>query len=76
VRYDAFEDMGGQMSFSAALLDDFGNGVVVTAINGRTEARTYAKVVENGGSGHNLSPEEQEAISGAMDRIRRKATRR
>jgi hypothetical protein len=76
VRYDAFEDMGGQMSFSAALLDDFGNGVVVTAINGRTEARTYAKVVENGGSGHNLSPEEQEAISGAMDRIGRKATRR
>ncbi|MGH2811768.1 MAG: DUF4446 family protein [Actinomycetota bacterium] len=67
-RYDAFEDMGGQMSFSAALLDDQGNGIVVTAINGRTEARTYAKMVEGGESDFTLSPEERQAITEALAR--------
>ncbi|MGH7426284.1 MAG: DUF4446 family protein [Candidatus Methylomirabilales bacterium] len=66
VRYDAFEDMGGRMSFSAALLDDQGTGIVLTSINGRTEARTYAKAIRAGDSAHNLSPEEREAISGAL----------
>lgn len=68
VRYDAFEDMGGQMSFSAALLNDQGDGVVFTSINGRAEARTYAKVIEGTVSDHNLSPEEQRAISEALRR--------
>jgi DNA-binding GntR family transcriptional regulator len=68
VRYDAFEDMGGHMSFSAALLDDFGNGVVITAINGRTEARTYAKAIEGGESDFTLSPEESHAITQALNR--------
>jgi hypothetical protein len=45
VRYDAFEDMGGRLSFSSALLDERGDGVVVTAINGRTDTRVYAKPV-------------------------------
>lgn len=65
VRYDAFGDMGGRLSFSAALLDDAGDGVVLTSINGRSETRTYAKSVAGGGSEHALSPEEQEAISRA-----------
>lgn len=68
VRFDAFEDMGGLMSFSAALLDDHGTGMVVTAINGRTEARVYAKAIEEGRSNHNLSPEEQRAIADALGR--------
>ena len=50
VRYDAFNDMGGRMSFSAALLDDAGDGVVISSINGRTETRTYAKGVKGGAS--------------------------
>ena len=50
VRYDAFGDMGGRMSFSAALLDDAGDGLVLTSINGRTETRTYAKGVKGGAS--------------------------
>ena len=66
VRYDAFEDMGGRLSFSAALLDDHGNGVVLTSINGRTETRTYAKPVVNLESEHNLSDEERAAIQGAV----------
>ena len=61
VRYDAFEDMGGHLSFSAALLDGAGNGVVITSINGRQDTRCYAKSVRGGTSEHNLSVEEQEA---------------
>lgn len=66
LRYDAFEDMGGRLSFSAAFLDDHGDGVVLTSINGRTETRTYAKDIVNLSSEHNLSDEEREAIAGAV----------
>jgi hypothetical protein len=62
VRYDAFGDMGGRLSFSAALLDDAGDGIVLTSINGRSETRTYAKGVKAGESDHSLSPEELQAI--------------
>jgi uncharacterized protein DUF4446 len=68
VRYDAFEEMAGHMSFSAALLDDYGNGLVITGINGRTEARTYAKAVVAGESDFSLSPEEERAIAEALNR--------
>ncbi|HEV3472040.1 MAG TPA: DUF4446 family protein [Actinomycetota bacterium] len=63
VRYDAFQEMGGQLSFSAALLDDRGDGIMITSINGRTETRTYAKPLKNLDSEHNLSEEERQAIS-------------
>lgn len=63
VRYDAFPDMGGRLSFSAALLDDAGDGLVLTSINGRSETRTYAKGIKAGASEHQLSPEEEQAIS-------------
>ena len=63
VRYDAFGDVSGAQSWSLAILDDAGDGVVVTAINGREAARTYAKNVRAGGSDAALSPEELEAIT-------------
>jgi Protein of unknown function (DUF4446) len=66
VRYDAFEDVGGRLSFSCALLDDGGDGVVVTSINGRQDTRVYAKPVAEGKSPHNLSVEEEEAIRQAL----------
>ncbi len=66
VRYDAFEDMGGALSFSAALLDEQGDGVVISAINGRTETRAYAKPIAGGTSETNLSGEEYSAIDAAM----------
>ena len=66
LRYDAFEDVGGRLSFSCALLDDLGTGVVLTSINGRQETRVYAKQVTQGTSTHNLSLEEEEAIRRAM----------
>lgn len=65
VHYDAFHDMGGQLSFSTALLDEYGDGLVLTSINGRTETRTYAKQLTGGSSGHNLSAEERQAIDRA-----------
>lgn len=65
VRYDAFTDTGGQLSWSLALLDDAGSGVLVTSIQGRSESRTYAKNVVDGRCEQQLSPEEQDAISHA-----------
>jgi uncharacterized protein YlxW (UPF0749 family) len=65
VRYDAFGDMGGHLSWSAALLDDGGNGIVLTSIHGRSESRTYAKNVTDWSSDQTLSPEEDQAINGA-----------
>lgn len=65
VRYDAFGDMGGHLSWSLALLDDSGHGVVLTSIHGRSEARTYAKNVSGWTSEQQLSPEEEEAIASA-----------
>jgi hypothetical protein len=62
VRYDAFGDMGGHLSWSMALLDDSGNGVVLTSIHGRSDARTYAKNVSDWSCDQQLSPEEEEAI--------------
>jgi hypothetical protein len=66
IRYDAFGDMGGRLSFSAAMLDDAGDGLVLTSIHGRSEARTYAKGVKAGSSEQSLSPEEQQTIELAM----------
>ncbi|MFC6285439.1 DUF4446 family protein [Nocardioides sp. GCM10027113] len=68
VRYDAFGDMGGHLSWSLALLDDGGHGVVLTSIHGRSEARSYAKSIESWSCAQPLSPEEEEAIAGARPR--------
>jgi hypothetical protein len=69
VRYDAFEDLAGRLSFSIALLDDHGDGVTISAINGRADSRVYAKGVQAAqGAGQELSPEEQQAVRAAMER--------
>jgi hypothetical protein len=65
VRYDAFGDVGGRQSWSVALLDDAGNGVVLTAIHGRSEARSYAKSIADWRSEQPMSPEEQDAVASA-----------
>jgi uncharacterized protein YlxW (UPF0749 family) len=67
LRYDAFDDMGGHLSFSAALLDGAGSGLVITSINGRQDTRCYAKVIQSGTSTHNLTVEEHEAIRRALE---------
>ena len=65
VRYDAFGDMAGQLSFSAALVDDAGDGLVISSIHGRAESRTYAKSVEAGASSSEFTPEEKQAVAAA-----------
>lgn len=65
VRYDAFGDMGGRLSFSAAIVDDSGDGVVISSIHARGESRTYAKGVVGGRSDATLTPEEQQALAAA-----------
>ena len=65
VRYDAFTDMGGKLSWSVALLDDHGNGVVLTSIHGRSDSRTYAKAIAGWVCEQPLSPEEQDAVTHA-----------
>ncbi len=67
VRYDAFGDMGGHLSWSLALLDDGGDGVVLTSIHGRSDARTYAKNINAWSCDQQLSPEEEEAVKFARD---------
>lgn len=65
VRYDAFGDMGGRLSFSAALIDDAGDGLVISSIHARGESRTYAKGIVTGKSDTTLTPEEQQALAAA-----------
>ncbi|MFC7597785.1 DUF4446 family protein [Terrabacter sp. GCM10028922] len=65
VRYDAFGDMGGRLSFSAAIVDDLGDGIVISSIHARGESRTYAKGIVGGTSSITLTPEEQQALASA-----------
>lgn len=65
VRYDAFGDMGGRLSFSAAIVDDLGDGIVISSIHARSESRTYAKGIVGGRSSLTLTPEEQQALASA-----------
>jgi uncharacterized protein DUF4446 len=65
VRYDALSEMSGQLSFSVALLNSLGDGVVLSSINGRSETRTYAKVIRSGDGAQALSPEEEQAVRSA-----------
>lgn len=74
VRYDAFEDVGGRLSFSCAMLDEHGTGVVVTSINGRQDTRVYAKPITDTKSPYNLSVEEEEAIRQALAGPREKVS--
>lgn len=67
LRYNAFDDVGGEQSFSVALLDANATGVVVSGLCGREETRVYAKPVRAGRSTHNLSDEEITAIARAIE---------
>jgi hypothetical protein len=66
VRYDAMGEMTGRQSSSVALLDSSGNGVVMSSILHREQARLYAKQIVAGRSELELSPEEQQALQAAM----------
>jgi hypothetical protein len=64
-RYDALDEMTGRLSFSVAMINGLGDGIVLTSINGRTETRTYVRPVRGGKGQHPLSPEEEQALRAA-----------
>lgn len=68
VRYNAFADMGSELSFSLALLDDNLNGIVITSIYGREHTTSYGKPIVKGKSKYPLSVEEMQAIDRAIQR--------
>lgn len=61
-RYDAFDAMGGEMSYSILLADAKKNGVILTSIYGRDESRCYVKNVEGGKSAYPLGEEEKKLL--------------
>lgn len=68
MRYKAFEDVGSDLSFSIALLDDKNDGVILTGIYGRQESTTYAKPVDKGISRYDLSEEELYVLNEACNK--------
>ena len=66
VRFQAFANTGGDQSFALAILDALGDGIVMSSIFGREEARVYCKPVQKGSSTYPLSAEEKDTISKAL----------
>jgi hypothetical protein len=67
VRYNAFEDTGGDLSYALALLNSEADGVVLSSIFSQEETRTYCKPVSRGESKYPLSDEERKAIAQALN---------
>ena len=66
IRFNPFEDAGGDQSFSLALLDELDNGVVISSLHSRSGTRIYAKSVQAGRhSAHAFTKEEKEAVEKA-----------
>ncbi|MDE2078763.1 MAG: DUF4446 family protein [Patescibacteria group bacterium] len=68
-RFDPFQGGGGQQSFATALLDENGNGVVISGIHARDGVRVYAKAVSKFKSERELSDEEQQSIEDARKNL-------
>lgn len=68
VRYKAFEDIGSDLSFSIAMLDDNNDGIILTGIYGRQESTTYAKPIDKGISRYDLSEEEIAVLNEASNK--------
>lgn len=67
VKYDAFNEMGGQLSFSLAMLDKRNNGFLLNTVHNREGSYTYAKEIFDGKSAIDLSEEEKEALNKAIN---------
>ena len=67
VKYDAFNHMGGQLSFSLALLDENNDGFIINSVHSSEGCYSYTKEIKGGTSGISLGKEEQQALNIAMD---------
>lgn len=70
VSYNAFENVGNNMSFSFAALDDKKNGIVLTGIYTRENSYVYTKEILSGQSNKELSKEEKDALSKALSNMK------
>ena len=68
VTYDANQDMAGRLSRSIALLNEHGDGLVITLLRGRSEVIYYTKMIRGGRGTEPLSPEETAVITAALER--------
>lgn len=68
MRYDAFDDVMGQQSFSLALLDGRDNGVVISSVLGRNNSRCYGKMIVNGQPEQPLTEEERKTLLMAIEK--------
>lgn len=66
VKYDAFNQMGGKLSFSIALLDEENNGFILNSVHSAEGCYTYTKEIENGRCKISLGEEEEKALSIAI----------
>ncbi|MDX1691121.1 MAG: DUF4446 family protein [Acidimicrobiia bacterium] len=67
VAYDAYGNQAGHLSRSIALLNEQGDGLVISLLVGRDETRFFTKMIEDGAGLEPLSPEEQNAVDRAWD---------
>ena len=65
VKYNAYEDNGGDQSFASGLIDEYQNGYVLSVISNRNHVGVYAKNIVNGKSDSPLTEEENEALEKA-----------
>jgi hypothetical protein len=68
VRFNPFQETGGDQSFALALLDGRGDGIVISSLHSRAMTRFYAKPIKGGASALSLSEEEAKAVEKAMER--------
>lgn len=68
VKYDAFNQMGGQLSFSLALLDENNDGFILNSVHSSEGCYTYTKEIRDGASQISLGAEEEQALNAAMRR--------
>lgn len=68
VRYNPFQETGGDQSFAVALLDSKGDGIVVSSLHSRTMTRFYARPIKGGTAQLSLSEEEAKAVQQAMEK--------
>ncbi len=67
IKYDAFKQMGGMLSFSLALLDDYNDGFIINTVHGAEGSYSYTKKIEKGTCKIELGEEEQKALEEAMN---------
>ncbi|TES96945.1 DUF4446 family protein [Patescibacteria group bacterium] len=67
IRFNPFEDAGGDQSFAVEVLDTFDNGVIISSLHSRDGTRVYAKPITKGRTKHHLSDEEKAVLKKAIE---------